>query len=471
MKLNKFFIIGLIVFIATGTNYAQGDSVLKFSLAEAQSYAVENFYSSKNAKLDIEKANKVIQETRAIGLPQISASGAFQYTPKLSPVVEGFSGINILPYWMYHVNTYLHSEVPNDPFFIPGEDPGFPQEPNLDDYKWSLNASVTASQLIFSGSYIVALQSTKVYKSLTNLNWAKSVQDVTESVKNAYFNVLIARENLLILDSAYKNMEKTLIEFRAIGKQGLVDQTDVDQLELTIANIKISLDYIARMTDLAEKLFKIQLGLNVDSKIELTDELNLLINNLAYENLLVADFVLEHNVDYQMLKTLVKSDELLLKLIKSNYLPTIAGFYQYYKEFNDNAFSFNPPHVIGASINIPIFTSGSNGAKVSQAKIELMKDQNKLEQFSSSIKLDFYNSKSELIAAKDKYSSNTRNLELAMKIYNNSLVKYKNGMISSIELTQAQNQYLEVQSNYYLSLQELIAATNKLEKLLTSNIQ
>jgi len=87
------------------------------------------------------------------------------------------------------------------------------------------------------------------------------------------------------------------------------------------------------------------------------------------------------------------------------------------------------------------------------------------------IKLDFYNSKSQLIASKEKYTSNTKNLELAKKIYNNSLIKYKNGVISSTELTQVQNQYLQAQSDYYLSLQELISSTNKFEKLLTSNQQ
>lgn len=470
MKLSKVLLFGLGLLLFFRNSSAQNDSLLKFSLAEAQSYAVENFYSSKNAMLDIEKANKVVQETRAIGLPQITANGSFQYTPTLSPTIKSFTGLNSLGSWMYGVDQLLNQQYPNQGFGqIPAPESVSPVSDN--DLKWSLSGSITASQLIFSGSYLVALQSTKVYKSLSDLSWAKSVQDVSESVKNAYFNVLIARENLKILDSTYKNLEKTLFEFKAIGQQGLVDQIDVDQLELTTANVKISLDLLTRLTDMADKLLKIQLGLNIDQEISLTYDLNTLVNELAYENLLLADFVLENNVDYKMLNTQVKSYELLLKLNKTNYLPTLSGFYQYYKEFNDNAFSFTPPHIIGASLSIPIFTSGSNSAKVAQAKIDLIKAKETKEQLSSAIKLDFYNSKSQLIAAKDKYDANTKNLELAKKIYDNSVIKYKNGFISSTDLTQVQNQYLESQSNYYLSLQELISATNKMQKLLTTNIQ
>jgi outer membrane protein len=410
-------------------------------------------------------------ETTAIGLPQITAGSGFQYTPTLSPTIKQFSGLGQLGSWMYAADQSLHNSDKTNPAFgyVPAPEPTITVSDA--DMKWSLSGTVTASQVIFSGSYLVALQSVKVYKSLSDLNWAKSVQDVNESVKNCYFNVLIARENLSILDSTYKNLEKTLDDLREIGKQGLIDQIDVDQMELTVTNLKINLDLVTRLADIAEKYLKIQLGINIDNQIQLTDDLNKLIDQITFENLLAADFVLDNNIDYQMIETQVKTAELLVKLNKTNYLPTVAGFYQYYKEFNDNAFSFTPPHIIGASLSIPIFTSGSNSAKVSQAKIDLLKAQNSHDQLSGAIKLDFYNSKSQLIAAQDKYAANTKNLELAKKIYNNSLIKYKNGMISSSDLTQSQNQYLTVQSNYYISLQELISATSKMEKLLTSNVQ
>ena len=447
--------------------FAQNDSVLKFSLKEAQQYAIQNFYVSKNAKLDIEKANKVVQETRAIGLPQINVGSAFQYTPTLSSIVSEFSSLGNLGTWMYNVDHYINTQDPNNQAFGHIPDPGPVKQVDPFDLKWTLNGTFTASQLIFNGSYLVALQSVKVYKNLSDLSWSKSVEDVSESVKNCYFNVLLVRENKMILDSTYQNMLKTLSEVKAIQKQGMIDLTDVDQMQLTVTNIKTSLDYITRMSEISEKLFKIQLGVNIESKVFLTDSLRPLVNTMAYENLILADFILDNNVNYKMLDTQVKASELLLKLKKSEFLPVLSGYYQYYKEFNPNAISFNPPHVFGASLSVPIFASGSKIARVSQAKIDLIKAENNRDQLANAIKLDYYNSKSALISAHDKYDAATQNLELAKRIFNNSLIKYSNGLITSIELTQTQNQYLSAQSNYYASLQELISETNKLEKLLS----
>jgi outer membrane protein len=60
-------------------------------------------------------------------------------------------------------------------------------------------------------------------------------------------------------------------------------------------------------------------------------------------------------------------------------------------------------------------------------------------------------------------------MALAEKIYKRSLVKYQNGVISSLELTQAQNQFLTSQTTYYQSILTLISEKNKLEKLTTKN--
>ena len=173
----------------------KNDSVMKFSLAEAQNYALTNNKSILNAQLDIESAKLKVWETTAIGLPQVSAKLPFQYTPTLSPLAS-----------------------------MIGSFPGVPKS-NPDDLKWTLNADITVSQLIFSGSYIVGLQSAKVYQSLSKLSGEKSKQDVLELVTTSYFNVLVAMENREILDSTYQNMRKTLANMESMNKQGFIVST------------------------------------------------------------------------------------------------------------------------------------------------------------------------------------------------------------------------------------------------------
>jgi outer membrane protein len=339
----------------------------------------------------------------------------------------------------------------------------------LDDMRFSQTLDIQVSQLIFSGSYLVGLQSAKVYKSLSEMNRVKSQQDILESIKNSYFNVLIARGNKNILDTTYQNLTGTLSDMQAFNKQGFIEETDVDQMQITVSTVKTSLDLITRLSDIAEKLLKIQLGLDIDAKIELTDNLESLIDGMSYEQLIMADFAIENNINYQMLKSAVTVNELLLKLNKAAFLPDVAAFYQYHKDLNSKAISFTPPQMVGISVNIPIFSSGQRYSKVAQAKIELEKANNTLEQTSNLLKLDYYSSRSSLIAARDKYASEAKNMELAQKIYNRSLVKYKNGVISSTDLTTIQNQYLTAQSNYYQAIQELVSSKNKLEKILSKN--
>jgi outer membrane protein len=442
----NLLILGMQFILQTGFGQEKTSSsiktdTLKLSLVQAQQFALDNNQSVLNANLDVESARKKVWETTAIGLPQVSGKLAYSYSPELSPNIESFVEL---------FQTLI---------------PGYSAE-SSSDMKWSTTATLTATQLIFSGSYLVGLQSAKIYKSLSEINQVKSKQDITESVSNSYFNMLIARENHMIVDSTYSNLVKTLSDMQAMGNQGFVEETDVDQMQITVSTVKSSLDMIVRLEDIAEKLLKIQLGINLDTQVVLTDSLNTLVNSLTYDQLLAASFVLDNNISYKALDAQVQVSELLLKLRKTEFLPDLAAYYQYQKEFNDKAFSFTPPHVIGLTMNVPIFGSGSKLARVSQAKIDLMKAKNSRDQAANSLWLSYYDSKSALITAHDKYGTEKKNLQLAKKIYDRALIKYTNGIISSTDLTQIQNQYLTVQSNYYTSLQNLIASKNKLEKLL-----
>ena len=422
-------------------------NVLKLSLTQAQQYAVQNNRSILNANLDIEMAKKKVWETTASGLPQVNSTVSAQYILTM----PGF---------------YKQFISPN---FIGDPDSAKKVKKVLDDMRFSGTFDIQVSQLIFSGAYIVGLQAAKVYKSLSELNKVKSIQDVFESVSNTYFMVLIARENASILDSTKQNLEKTLSQMTQMKNQGFVEETDVDQMNITLANIKSSLDMIRRQSDISEKLLKIQLGVDFDQEIDLTDLLPNLIRSTTYDQILLADFVLENNVSYQMLNAQVKSSQLILKLRKSEILPDIAAFYQHEELLNTKSISFTPPNLIGVKATIPIFGSGSRYARIKQAKFDLQKSINNRAETAEMLKLQFYQSKSTLVSAKEKYESDKSNLELAGKIYKRALIKLQNGVISTIDLTQLQNQFLNSQATYYQSLQNLISEKNKLDKLLTKS--
>ncbi|MFZ4414307.1 MAG: TolC family protein, partial [Bacteroidales bacterium] len=148
------------------------------------------------------------------------------------------------------------------------------------------------------------------------------------------------------------------------------------------------------------------------------------------------------------------------------FLPDVAAYYNHQENFNKKSFSFTPPDVIGLSVSIPIFGSGQKLSKVKQANLDLEKIKNGKTQLSLGLQMQYSDNQSAFVTATNKYQTNKMSRDLAYKIYDKSIIKFKEGMISSLELAQAQNQYLQSESNYFSSIIEMVTSYTKLEKLL-----
>jgi outer membrane protein TolC len=253
---------------------------------------------------------------------------------------------------------------------------------------------------------------------------------------------------------------------KAMYGQGFVEETDVDQLQITVNNLKNTAEVINQQAGIAERLLKFQLGCSLDQPIRLTDSLSTLATNLADVGILLQNFNVSQQVDYQLLETQAKLMKLNLRLNQSAFLPEVAAFYQHDKNFNTKAITFTPPDLIGVQVNIPIFSSGMRLARVSQARISYEKALINQQQVAQSLQIGFEDAKAKYLAALNSYTTARDNFKLAEKVYNRSWIKYREGTISSIELTQAQNQYIQSQTNYFNALLELNNARTKIEKML-----
>ncbi|MFH0894265.1 MAG: TolC family protein [Bacteroidota bacterium] len=437
----------------------------EFTLKSAQEYARKNSPVLKNAYLDLESAKKKIWETTAIGLPQINSKLAGSYMLKVPDMISEFSSFSSLFTWMYGADQALYGLTMNPGFGnIPAPTPSEPVSEN--DMKWGLTYDITATQLLFSGAYIVGLQTAKTFKNLSELSISKSENDLTESVSNAYFLCLIVKANKEILDSLYLNTEKIFNDIKAIQGKGFLEETDVDQMQLTLANLNNTRDMISRQAQITENLLKFQMGLDLKENIKLTDNIDALILQISVEAMGNKGYSAEKSPDFRLLETQEKLAMLNVKLQKSTFLPDVAAYFNHQENFNKNSFSFTPPNVLGLSVSIPIFGSGMKLAKIKQAKIGLEKVQNTKFQVAQGLNLQYEETKTSFQNALGKYTTNRQNIELAKKIYTRTVVKYKEGFSSSMEMAQVQNQYLQSQSSYYSAIIELSSAFAKLEKLL-----
>lgn len=428
---------------------AQNDTAAKavqtFSLEQAQKYALENSPVLKNANLDLEIAKKKIWETTAIGLPQVSGKLSASYMLEMSPTIEQFAGLGTLI----------------------GQLTGKPTEATSEsDMKWGATFDLTVSQLVFSGAYFVGLQTTKAFKGLSEIAITKSKIDLAEQVSNAYHMVLVVQENKLIMDSLYTQTLKTVKEMEAMYKSGFVEETTVDQIKLTANNLKNMLLVMTSQIGVAKNLLRLQMGYDMSQEIVLTDKLDNAIANCVQLQLLSQSFSKDKNTDFLLIQNQTTLKKLQLRYQKTSLFPDVAAFYQYDHNFNENAMSFTPPQLVGLAVNIPIFGSGAKIARIKQAKYDLDKAQNTEFQVSQSLNLAYSQAQTTYSSAINKLDANKENLDLSKRIYNKTLIKFKNGVSSSMELTQAQTQLLQAQSTYYSTVLELVNAKNALEKLM-----
>jgi outer membrane protein TolC len=450
MKISSVFLTMLLMYTALPimAQTQPGTGLIRFSLNEAKNYALNNSPVLLNSARDVEMAKKKLWENTATGLPQADLSSSYAYSPKLAGLSSVFTGGDTT------------GGGGGSPF-------GFSINP--EDLKTSFSMNVRVTQLIFSGQYIVGLKAAKVYAGLSELANNKSEIGIIESITTTYFTALIAREAKVILDSTLRTVQKTLYETEQLYANGFAESTDVDQLKILVSNIKSSLSVTERQIELMERLLKFQMGIPIDQSILLTDQIDPLITVMNLEAAILDSFKLENNIDYQMLTTQEKLMKLNMQVKMAQYLPTLAGFYNRYEDFDNNLFNDQSPNMFGLSLNLPLWTSGQRNSQVSQSRLDYMKAQTNKQMGSESLLIQYETALSEFLSARDIYVMQKESRNLALHIYEKSLKRFTEGMGSSLDLNQTQSQYFDAEGKYFNALMSLVSAKSKLESLLANS--
>ncbi len=434
--------------LSSDTELIPGSGPLTLTLSQVQEYAVTHSTGTMNARLDVKAARKKIWETTAIGLPQVNGKISYQDMTQM-PV------------------TLIPAE-----FIDPDAEPGTFSE-MVFGTQHNASLEVTATQLVFSGSYIVALQASKTYLQLIKNSLSKSEIDVKETVSNTYYLILMAEKNLKTLKTSLANLKETHSETQEMFKAGFVADTDVDQVQLAVTDLENSVRSMERQVIIAYRLLKFQMGMDLQQEIRLADNLDTIVSGLETKKMLDAPFDLDRHIDYRILVTQEKSQKLLLKKEISEYLPTISAFATHQKNAMRDSFNFFsggkwfPTTIIGLNVDIPIFSSGQRAAKVAQAKIELKKVRNSKREVARGLQVELMQARHTFADALEKMEKTRENVTLAKKIYDKTTVKFQEGMSSSLDLIQTHNQYLTAESNYTGVVVELLNAKTRLDKILS----
>ncbi|MGY3791605.1 TolC family protein [uncultured Aquimarina sp.] len=444
-------------------------SQYSFSLDEAIEFALENSYQSINARRDVAKALKQKWETTATGLPQINAAIDYQNQLKQPVSLLPASAFDNRESTINTVEEFFDLTANGSP------DPLEGFIPVVFGTKQQLTASATLSQLLFDGSYLVGLEAAKSFLQYSNDSQEKTQLNVRESVINAYGSVLVSNESVKILQNNKAALEKNYEERKKVFENGLAEEEDVEQLQITLLQITNQLNNAERLAKIALQMFNLTIGVDVDSNTVLSDNLDSLTTKNIDNSVGLKPFVIENNIDYRLGYLLTEQRRLELKLEKSRALPTLSAFVNYGTQANSDSFTFLEndqrwfqSSILGVSLNIPIFSSLGRSAKTQRARIAFEQANTSFIEAQQQIQLQYNSTVSDYQLSLETYETSKQNLSLAERIENKNQIKYTEGLASSFELRQAQLQLYSVQQEVLQAMLTIINNKAKLETILNT---
>jgi len=418
-------------------------SSYSLSLEQAIALAQDSSYASLNARREMTRALKKKWETTATGLPQINGSISY--------------------------NNNIKQPVTLIPGEITGGAPGS-FTPVIFGTEQNATAQATLEQLIFDGSYLVGLQAAKTFLDFSKNAYEKTQIEVEKSVVNAYGSAKMAEALVSVFDNNYKTLKKSYDELQIVYENGLTELEALEQLEITLLEVKGYLDNAQRSQRLAQHLLRVALGLPLTTELILTDELDTLILRAGEEINPDITLDLQKQIDVRIAENFTEQRRLEWQLERSRALPSLSAFANYRTQafsndftFTDNTQQWFQSSVLGIRMQVPIFSSGFRSARSSQAKIAWDQAKTEFAQTKQATQIAFENALSDFNLSKDNFDNASKSLNLAERVASKNQIKFDQGIASSFDLYQAQAQFYRAQQNYYTSLLALLNAKTVLE--------
>jgi outer membrane protein len=411
---------------------------LKLSLKEAQDYAITYNKSIKSAKYDVEASKYGRWEAISAGLLQVSTSASVNDNLIVMTRIIDMNGVKTA----FKFGT-----------------------------TYDLSFGMTASTAIFNAPYIVGIQTANLGQKLAGLNVERAEQDTKESVVMSYYLILVSEESLKILDGNIAVLNETLQATRSMLAVGMAEATDVDQMVSNVTMMENTKSSMDRTLELNYNLLRFQLGIAPETSVILTESLNSIIEKVDVSRLLNTAFNVKQNLNYKMVTSQEQMSQLSLKMQKSTVLPSVSGFYTYNKSgMGDklNDLSWFPNSILGLQLSMPILATGSRYSKIKQAQLNLDKARTGREMVTEQLLLQEKQLRFNLANARDQYDLQKANIDVSKRVYASTENKFKQGMASSLDLTQANSLYLQAENNYISALMNLLQTKLALDKLLNN---
>ena len=406
---------------------------LNLNLSEAQTYAVQQNRSLRNASLAVQEAYASRWQTIAAMLPQVDASYSYSdYLGYSATLSMGGTPVNI--------------NMPN------------------------VGALGVTASVGLNGQAIVGVLLNNIAIDMKKIALEKSESELRGSVMGAYVSVLALQSISNLLDSSLLNIQALETMTQNAVQAGAAEQTAADQIRVRVNTLKNSINAQQRNIELAKSSLKVLLDVPVETELVLTEDLDAILSPDRILTLLGQDFRMENNLNYQLLQKQVDLAKKNVHMAGWAYGPTIGVGYNYTNQYyyGEGGMRMTPPNVVQVSVKMPLWSSGKRAAGIVEKKIALEEAKNNLSETTDNLGIQYRQLCFNLTNAYETYLNEKENIEVSQRVFNSATEKYKYGTSSSLELTNASNDLIGAQSSYVQSILALVNAQVELEKFLNN---
>jgi outer membrane protein TolC len=421
------------------------------SLLQCTEYAISKSMLIANAKLEQQIISAKVGEGRATSLPQINSN---------------FTVIDNFAVQKTFLNTNQFDNKANDNAIS----------------AWNLQmpyqsiASINISQTVFNPLALVGAKTAKVYAELAEKNMKQTENEIKYTVSKAYYTVLVNEARLKIATENLRNIEELLNETKTMFANGTIEKLDLNKLEVRFVNLQTELEKLTQLTELAKALLKFQMGLSQEDEINLSENIITISDTIkkyerqGIDNQGINSFNYQKRHEFSVLESQKNLNLLAIQSNKLAYYPTVNLFANGGANIGSLSFGnlFIPNNwysffYVGLGINIPIFDGLQKSYIGQQRKLALQKTENLLTETKRLIDFQQKQAKTNFKNASASLANQQRNQDLAAEILSITKIKFKEGIVTNMEVLNAETAYKEAQNNYFSALYDVLLAKIELD--------
>lgn len=442
--MRRLFAIISLLLVTTAT---RAQETLKLSLQDCMEYAMKHNYNLKNAQIDVEIQHVQNNETLSASYPHVNGKVSF-----------------------------TDFDVPQRTFIDASSfSPGIPRGtiiPIEFTLPYAGDANITSSQLLFDGSVLVAWKARNTVMEMARRNADVTEEGIRYNVFKAYNSIVVAYRQFAILQDALVYARSLEHDIEVTRQNGFAEKIDVERTSVQVNNLATDSLRIYNLLKVSEDALKYAMGMDMKQKIVLVDT-NIEQHRMSATKLLNEDENYERVPEYSLFNTQLKLNEYNLERYKLAAIPSLSGFWQYGSNYGSNEVSnifklnkYWSYSTLGLQLNVPIFNGLIRVNQMKEAKLNIEKSRNNIENMKLTIDFMTAQSRTSLRNSILQAQSQHRNMDLANDVLDLAERKYKAGVGSNLEVTQAQTDQLRAQTNYFNSLLDVINAEADLKKAL-----